>query len=483
MEEKNNRSERKTLVPLTILIFLCFALALVIGAWTIAAAPEMRQEKVEKALSAGDFSHARTLAERFSSDAQRTEWLRRCDLAEASYDMEQKDWEAARALLLPLGSFENAEELEEECRFHQAEDAAAQEDWETAEALFRSVRGRKDAQERSLDAKYHWAGQEEQSGNAGQALQLFLDLGEYGDAAARAKALARALTGESDPQKALLAAQNLTEEQIQLRETLKKLRDALPNGWIDVGFYHTAARTSGGKVLACGSNEYGQCDVSGWSDITAVAAGAYHTVGLRSDGTVAAVGRNTEKQCDTADWTQIVAVAAADWATFGLRSDGTVLCTGFNDYREVSGWTDVKYITGGSYALGALRSNGEALISHRTARSDELTGLVSLSVNTAFAVGCRTDGTVVSPAFPLDGWENILTTSASGTVVLGLVSDGTVRAFSFRPADLPDTSGLTDVCAIAAGGTHSAFLHRDGSVTVLGENGCGQADTGSWQLF
>ena len=135
------------------------------------------------------------------------------------------------------------------------------------------------------------------------------------------------------------------------------------------------------------------------------------------------------------------------------------------------------------YALGALRSNGEALLSHRTARSDELTGLVSLAVNTAFAVGCRADGTVVSPAFALDGWENILAVSASGTAVLGLASDGTVRSFAFRASDLPDTSGLSDVCAIAAGGTHFAFVHTDGSVTVRGENGCGQTDTQNWKLF
>ena len=38
--------------------------------------------------------------------------------------MERGDWDAARALLLPLGSFENAAALEQDCRFRQAEEAA-----------------------------------------------------------------------------------------------------------------------------------------------------------------------------------------------------------------------------------------------------------------------------------------------------------------------------------------------------------------------
>jgi hypothetical protein len=45
-----------------------------------------------------------------------------------------------------------------------------------------------------------------------------------------------------------------------------------------------------GTVVATGYNPYGQCEVSGWSDIVAVSAGSYHTVGLKSDGTVVAVG-------------------------------------------------------------------------------------------------------------------------------------------------------------------------------------------------
>jgi alpha-tubulin suppressor-like RCC1 family protein len=52
-------------------------------------------------------------------------------------------------------------------------------------------------------------------------------------------------------------------------------------------------------------NQDGQCDVSGWTDVLAVAAGDRHTVGLRSNGTVVAVGYNGYNQCDVSGWKDI----------------------------------------------------------------------------------------------------------------------------------------------------------------------------------
>ena len=40
---------------------------------------------------------------------------------------------------------------------------------------------------------------------------------------------------------------------------------------------------SDGTVVAVGGNFYGQCDVSGWTDITQVATGLSHTAGLQSE--------------------------------------------------------------------------------------------------------------------------------------------------------------------------------------------------------
>ena len=113
---------------------------------------------------------------------------------------------------------------------------------------------------------------------------------------------------------------------------------------LSAGFLHTAALKTDGTVVAVGYNEYGQCDVSRWTDIVAVAASEYHTVGLRADGTVVAVGYNYDGQCDVSGWTDIVAVAASYDYTVGLKADGTVVAVGYNygGRRDVSGWKNIK---------------------------------------------------------------------------------------------------------------------------------------------
>ena len=109
---------------------------------------------------------------------------------------------------------------------------------------------------------------------------------------------------------------------------------------VAAGGYHTVGLKSDGTVVACGWNERGQCNVSGWTDIVAIAAGTFHTVGLKSDGTVVACGLNKSGQCNVSGWTDIVAVAAGSRHTVGLKSDGTVVACGYNKNGQcdVSGW-------------------------------------------------------------------------------------------------------------------------------------------------
>lgn len=80
-------------------------------------------------------------------------------------------------------------------------------------------------------------------------------------------------------------------------------------GTISAGDHHTIGVRSDGTVAAVGWNEYGQSNVSDWTDITAVSGGCYHTVGLKSDGTVVSntVDDNDYDcgQCDVSDWTNI----------------------------------------------------------------------------------------------------------------------------------------------------------------------------------
>ena len=62
-------------------------------------------------------------------------------------------------------------------------------------------------------------------------------------------------------------------------------RPKAQKGGIAAGQLHTVAFRADGKVLATGNNDFGQCDVSGWSDVVGVACGKDFTVAVCADGT------------------------------------------------------------------------------------------------------------------------------------------------------------------------------------------------------
>ena len=85
---------------------------------------------------------------------------------------------------------------------------------------------------------------------------------------------------------------------------------------------------SDGTVIAAGDNIHGQCEVSDWEDITAIACGMWHTVGLKADGTVVAVGDSTKGACNVNGWSRIRRIACGDCTTLGLDMDGNILTAG-----------------------------------------------------------------------------------------------------------------------------------------------------------
>ena len=118
------------------------------------------------------------------------------------------------------------------------------------------------------NGKYNEASALEET-NPTEAAMAFGKLGDYRDAQERSFAL---------------------WDRIAVRET------------ISAGDHHTVGLKADGTVVAAGSNYYGKCNVSGWTDIVAISAGSYHTVGLRADGTVVAVGYNGGGQCNVFGW-------------------------------------------------------------------------------------------------------------------------------------------------------------------------------------
>lgn len=107
----------------------------------------------------------------------------------------------------------------------------------------------------------------------------------------------------------------------------------------------------------------------------------------------------------------------------------------------------------------------------------------------------RKDGTVTWMEHGVEKTEtNVLSVSAGLFRVCMLKQDGTVSAYALSSsgneetpisaedaAFIAEVRSLTGVVAMASGEKHAVFLHEDGTVTVIGDNSCGQSDTRSWR--
>lgn len=480
--DKEQKQLRREVLVLILLSTVLFA-ALVFGFRALREQiPQRRLEKIESLLAAGETDEVRRRADSLGDEAAAESFRVRCDYADAEAAFADGDWETARAFYAAAGGWEDSAEKVQLCDYRRASELLDAGSYEEAEALFSSLGGYRDAADLVLDCRFERACALESAGALSEAALLFDTLGKHRGADERVLRLAVAVTGISDAEEALASFRGLSPEMREKMSAIAAARESLPQGVVAVGFYHTVGLRPDGCVEACGDNSFGQCEVAALHDVTAVAAGAYHTVALHGDGTVSAVGRGSENQCDTADWRGVTAIAASDYATFGLTKDGTLLCTGFYDYAEPESWSSLTAVAGGSYNLAALRADGTVWTYPKLKDADALRGCAAVAVSTGYVVAAMPDGSVVSPFFDLSEWEDVVALSASGTAILALDAQGRVHAHFFRESDAPDFSAFAQVRAIAAGGTHFALVLADGSVTVLGANGHGEAETANWTL-
>ena len=352
------------------------------------------------------------------------------------------DTDRAETLFMQLGDYEDSRTMILECRYAAAEQALAAGNYEDAKDKFYALSGYRDALDRYDGCRYAIA-EETAKTDPEAGFALFWALGDYADARDRAVTIAQQVTGEPDETFAVNRMLGVSEEQVEQIKTLQSARERLPHGRLAVGFYHT--------------------------------------VGLKADGTLIATGRNSEGQCDVSDWTHVVAVACADYNTLALLDDGTVLTTGYQPFTELSGWKDITFLAAGSYGAVGISADGRVFCSHPSLRSEELAGAVAAGVSTGYSVALKEDGTVVHTAADLP-WENVVALSASTTGTLALTADGAVLCHWFRARDALDYSDVSAAVALSAGATHTAVLLADGTVLTRGLNDQGQCDTASWDL-
>ena len=300
-----------------------------------------------------------------------------------------------------------------------------------------------------------------------QAALLHQEMEEARQREARISDEMASLQNELD---ALAASDYAKSQRVQLLPADEIARDALKYyynpkyvqgaGAVAAGKTHTVILKRDGTVVAVGSNNCGECGVSGWRDIVAVSVGSDHTVGLKRDGTVVAVGWNRFKQCDVSGWQDIVAVSAGGHHTVGLKRDGSVVAVGSNAeiigrdavQCEVSGWTDIVAVVDGDY----------------------------------HTVGLKRDGSVVAVGYnkmsqcDVSDWTDIVAVAAGYSHTVGLKRDGSVVAVGSNSEGECNVSAWTDIVAIAAGDNHTVGLRRDGMVVAVGDHHVGQCAVSSW---
>ena len=334
-----------------------------------------------------------------------------------------------------------------------------------AQTAFEALGSYQDSAQKAKDAQ-----KQEENQSAYQQAQALMDFGQYPGAA-----IAFSKLGDYQD----------SEERAQEARGKQQIVSI-------AGGLHTVGLRRDGTVVAVGGNDHGQCDVSGWRDIVAVAAGNSYTVGLRRDGTVVAVGDNYNGQCDVSGWRDIVAVAAGDIHTVGLRRDGTVVAMGYNGYGrcDVSDWRDIVAVAAGSAHTVGLRRDGTVVavgsnLSGRCNVSD-WRDIVAVAAGVSHTVGLRRNGTVVAVGnntlgqCDVSDWRDIVAVAAGGDYTVGLRRDGTVVAVGYNGDGQCDVSGWRDIVAVAAGGNHTVGLRRDGTVVAVGHNGLGQCDVSDW---
>jgi uncharacterized protein (TIGR03437 family) len=191
--------------------------------------------------------------------------------------------------------------------------------------------------------------------------------------------------------------------------------------------------------------------VSGLTNLTAIASGVEFGLALKNDGTVWAwgqgeygeLGNGTNNSSNTpvqvSGLTGVTAIAAGAYHELALKNDGTVWTWGDNAWGELG--------------------NGTNNSSNTPVRVSGLTGAIAISAGPIRSLAIRSDGTVW-------GWGD----NSGGALGIGTIP------FSNTPVQV---SGLTGATAIAAGGQHTLALKNDGTIWAWGDNSAGQLGNGT----
>lgn len=252
-----------------------------------------------------------------------------------------------------------------------------------------------------------------------------------------------------------------------------------------------------GSILANGTNNEGNLNVTKWTDITAVALGDTHTLGLKKDGTVIAVGETESGKCAVETWKDIVKISASANHSLGLKSDGSVYAAGSitSGIGVVSDWEDIVDIAAGdTYSLG-LKPDGTVLVTGREDAyeffdENEWHDVIQIETNGNISAGLKSDGTVVltnnaGEMSEAENWGQVISVKLGQDYIAGLLSNKTVVVAGDKCVTQEKVEAWTEIEALAAADQHLFGLKSDGNIvrtTYSYGNGTKEELTGLKQI-
>ena len=269
--------------------------------------------------------------------------------------------------------------------------------------------------------------------------------------------------------------------EMPLLETSPQNEVSLRRQQVDIGRNHVVAVSLDGTVYAGGDNDFFQCDVGHFKNITQVAAGESHTLGLTTDGKVLSAGSNAYDECDVASYKNISAVYAFGHDSMLVTKDGFVISTGQSKYN-VSEFMDIVHICKFPNGLLGIRNDGTLLLAGYVTDEESASEIAWLYgvENVSDVVSSYNEGSVVltkdgrilksnQPDNYFAQWSNIISIANVSNGFAILRADGTVRILPFdrtKQRLTTEADSWKDIVQIFGGYRRLIGLKKDGSLNV-----------------
>jgi hypothetical protein len=258
-----------------------------------------------------------------------------------------------------------------------------------------------------------------------------------------------------------------------------------PQGQVAMGKTHVAAVMADGTVIAGGTDDVFQCNVSAWRDMVAVAAGDAHTLGLKADGTVLAAGSNAFDQCDVVRLSEVVGVYAFGHDSVFVFNDGTADSVGRSKW-DLSEFNDIVSVTQYPEGVIGIRTDGTLALACYAGDEDmqrerewllaqtDVVQVISTYINGSIAL--KKDGRLYKSGEPdnyFAQWRDVVSIANVTDGFAILCADGTVRMLSYdrtKPRISSNADNWQNIKAIFGGYRRVIGLTHDARLVSASTN-------------